>query len=226
MAKLSLQDSGKYSNGGNTQYFKLENDGDIARVRLLYEDPNGEDLDYYLIHTVEIGGKKRYVNCTAVQDDGTLDTHKCPLCQGGYPRQEKIFLQMYNESEGEVQIWDRGKNFIPKIVSLINRLGSPVSQYIEIERNGKKNSQSTTYSFFLSNDVDGLGLQDFPEKQDLLEKFIIDASAEDMESMIAGTYKIAGSTPTRNEEVVRRDDRRSGSSTRPNNPRRNRDEII
>ena len=41
--KLSLNDSGKFV-GGSNEYFSLVDDGDCATVRLLYDDPNGEDL--------------------------------------------------------------------------------------------------------------------------------------------------------------------------------------
>ncbi len=224
MAKrLNLSNAGSYSNGGGTEFFRLENDGDVASVRLLYCEPDGSDLDYYLVHQVEIGGKKRYVSCLSIQDDGTIDTHKCPLCQSGNPRQEKLFLQLYNEDKDELQLWERGRNFIPKVQSLINRLGSLVSQPVEVERNGKKNSQSTTYSFYPGS-PDGKTLEDFPEKQDLTEKFIIDANEEDMEAMINGTYRLGGNSSSNNQQAERRE-RRSERNERPQRQRRDERDV-
>ena len=99
-----------------------------------------------------------------------------------------------------------------------------MSQSVEIERNGKKNSQSTTYSFYPSNDVDGKGLEDFPEKQNLLGTLIIDASEKDMEDMVNGNYKTASEE---NNKAERRETRREGSNQRPaRNSRRTDRDII
>lgn len=216
MARININNSGKYTNNGGTTFFGLQDDGDVAKVRFLYDQEDGSDLDYYLVHQVELNGKKRYVNCLAVQEDGTLDTHKCPLCQEGNMRQEKLFLQLYNEETDEVQLWERGKTFVPKIQSLINRKKHLVAQSIEIERNGKKGSQSTSYTFY-PLEVDGKTLEDFPAKSDLLEKFIIDASVKDMEDIINGTYRIGGTAA----EVTRREDnRRADRGERPQRPNR------
>lgn len=223
MARININNSGKYTNNGGTTFFSLPDDGDVAKVRFLYDQEDGSDLDYYLVHQVELNGKKRYVNCLAVQEDGSLDTHKCPLCQEGNMRQEKLFLQLYNEETDEVQLWERGKTFVPKIQSLINRKKHLVAQSIEVERNGKKGSQSTTYQFY-PLDVDEKTLEDFPEKVDLLEKFIIDATYEDMEAIINGTYKVAHEN---NNEVTRRDrGDRSERLSRPSRNRRNTEDDI
>ena len=61
MAKINLTDAGKYTQTGS-DFFILADDGDTARVRFLYDDPQGGDMDFYLVHEVEIGGKKRYVS--------------------------------------------------------------------------------------------------------------------------------------------------------------------
>lgn len=224
MAKININQSGKYSGGEGAEFFSLKDDGDTARVRLLYDQEDGSDLDYFLVHQVEINGKKRYVDCLAVQEDGTMDTHKCPLCQSGNPRQEKLFLQLYNEDEDKLQVWERGRTFVAKVQSLINRFGSLVGQTIEIERNGKKGSQSTTYSFYPYNS-DGKTLDDFPEKQDLTSKLIIEANEEDMEKIINGTYRVAGE---QDSPVERRDSRRSEDRERPQRhqrPQRSNDDI-
>ena len=147
MAKISLANSGKYSSGATNDFFTLADDGDIARVRFLYEEPDGSDVDYFLVHEVEVDGKKRYAACLAVDDEGNLHPDDCPLCQAGYKRIEKLFLQVYVEDEDKVKTWDRGKTFVSKIMTYINRYGSLVAQPIEIERRGKKGSMcyGTTY---------------------------------------------------------------------------------
>lgn len=220
MAKISLANSGKYSSGATNDFFTLADDGDIARVRFLYEEPDGSDVDYFLVHEVEVDGKKRYAACLAIDDEGNLHPDDCPLCQAGYRRIEKLFLQVYVEDEDKVKTWDRGKTFVSKIMTYINRYGSLVAQPIEIERRGKKGSTNTTYEMF-PLEKDGKTVADFPEKQDLLGTFILDVTAEDCEDIIAGTYVIPGSDnssnnsgATRRESSSRRESSQGNTSTR------------
>ena len=59
MAKINIKDTGKFTSTGS-EYFTLKDDGDIATVRFLYEEPDGSDMDYYLVHVVEteVNGRK------------------------------------------------------------------------------------------------------------------------------------------------------------------------
>ena len=191
MAKISLANSGKYSSGATNDFFTLADDGDIARVRFLYEEPDGSDVDYFLVHEVEVDGKKRYAACLAVDDEGNLHPDDCPLCQAGYKRIEKLFLQVYVEDEDKVKTWDRGKTFVSKIMTYINRYGSLVAQPIEIERRGKKGSTNTTYEMF-PLEKDGKTVADFPEKQDLLGTFILDLTPDECYQVLDGTYVLPG----------------------------------
>lgn len=211
--KISLQNSGKYSSGSTNDFFTLENDGDIAQVRFLYEEPDGGDIDYYVVHEVEIDGKKRYVACLAIDEEGGVHTEDCPLCQAGYKRVEKLFLQVYVESEDKVKTWDRGKTFVPKILTYINRYGSLVAQPIEIERHGKKGDTNTSYDLF-PLEKDNKTVADFPEKQELLGTFILDLSAEDCDAILEGTYKLPNSDNSSSST------RRRETSTRNETPRR------
>ena len=190
MGRMSMNNSGKFASQGNNDFFFLADDGDVASVRMLYDQPDGSDMDYYLVHEVEIDGKKRYVACNALSEDGnSLHTDNCPLCQAGYKRLEKLFIQLYIPEEDAVKTWDRGRNFVQKIQTYINRYGSLVNYPIEIERKGKAGDSNTTYELFVMEN-DGMTLEDFPEKQELLGTFILDVSAEDMECMIEGNYTI------------------------------------
>lgn len=190
--RISIKDSGKYASQSGNDFFILENDGDVAKVRILYTEPDGSDLDYYLVHEVEIDGKRRYVACNAVAEDGSLDVDQCPLCQEGYKRIEKLFIQLYNLGTDKVETWDRGRSFVPKILTYINRY-QHLDQYpIEIERRGKKGASNTTYELFMM-EPDDQTLEDFPEKQELLGSFIIEATEDDMYAMIDGEYTIPGS---------------------------------
>ncbi len=211
MPKISIQNAGKYSQSAN-DFFSLENDGDVKKVRFLYQEPDGSDMDYYLVHEVEIDGKKRYVACKAVDDNGELHPEDCPLCQAGYRRVEKLFLQLYVEDEDKVKTWDRGRNFVPKIMTYINRYGSLVAQPIEIERRGEKGSTSTTYELF-PLDKDNKTVEDFPEKQELLGSFILDLTEDELYQVIDGTYVVPG-TESSNNNVSRRG---ASNNRRPSN---------
>lgn len=192
MAKISLANTGKYSSGATNDFFTLTDDGDVARVRFLYEESDGSDVDYYLVHEVEIDGKKRYAACLAIDDEGNLHPDDCPLCKAGHKRIEKLFLQVYVEDEDKVKTWDRGKTFVSKIMTYINRYGSLVAQPIEIERRGKKGSTNTTYEMF-PLDKDNKTVADFPEKQNLLGTFILELTADECYEVLDGTYVIPGS---------------------------------
>lgn len=208
MGRMSMNNTGKFASQGNNDFFFLADDGDVASVRMLYDQPDGSDMDYYLVHEVEIDGKKRYVACNALSEDGnSLHTEDCPLCQAGYKRLEKLFIQLYIPEEDAVKTWDRGRNFVQKIQTYINRYGSLVNYPIEIERKGKAGDSNTTYELFVM-ESDGSTLEDFPEKQELLGTFILSVTADEMQDMVDGTY-----TADTSESNNRRDrnDRRQAS---------------
>ena len=217
MGRMSMNNSGKFASQGNNDFFFLADDGDVASVRMLYDQPDGSDMDYYLVHEVEIDGKKRYVACNALSEDGnSLNTENCPLCQAGYKRLEKLVIQMYIPEEDAVKTWDRGRNFVQKIQTYINRYGSLVNYPIEIERKGKAGDSNTTYELFVMEN-DGMTLEDFPEKQELLGSFILEVSEEDMQKMLDGTFTIE--QPAENNNRRERNDRRQarhrGGSSAP-----------
>lgn len=192
MAKINLADSGKFATQSANEFFTLAEDGDIARVRFLYQEEDGSDVDYFLVHEVEVEGKKRYAACLALDDNGSLHPENCPLCKSGSKRIEKLFLQVYDEETDVVKTWDRGKMFVPKITTYIKRYGSLVAQPIEIERKGKKGDTNTTYEMF-PLERDGKTLEDFPEKQNLLGSFILDLTPEECEDVLDGVYRLPNS---------------------------------
>lgn len=222
MGRMSMNNSGKFASQSNNDFFFLADDGDVASVRMLYDQPDGSDMDYYLVHEVEIDGKKRYVACNALSEDGnSLHTDDCPLCKAGYKRLEKLFIQMYVPDEDTVKTWDRGRNFVQKIQTYINRYGSLVNYPIEIERKGKAGDSNTTYELFVMEN-DGQTLEDFPEKQELLGTFILEVSGEEMEQMIDGTYTIEHQEQNnRRERSDRRPANRESSSRHQEAPKDN-----
>lgn len=211
MGKINIKDSGKFQQTGGSDFFTLKDDGDTAKVRFLYTELDGSDIDYFLVHEVEIDGKRRYVSCNAVDSEGKMHVEDCPLCQSGNKPKEKLFLQLYNADEDKLMIWERGKNFVAKIVTYLNRYGALIEQPFDIERRGKKGDKDTTYELFALA-KDNKTLEDFPEKQQIEGTLIIKCTKSDMMDIIDGVFKTTKNETQetqKDEEPARRRERRT-----------------
>lgn len=194
MARFNYDEADHYGGQGGAGYFSLKNDKDVARVRFLY---NGiDDVSGYAVHQVEVDGKKRWVNCLREYNQ-PIDN--CPFCREKKKVQAKLFVPLYNIDEDKEQIWERGKKFFPKISSVCARYPNLVSHVFEIERNGKKGEQTTTYEIY-EVDKDDTTLDDMPEVQDPVGSVILDKSADDMEFYLENGYF----PPTGDDVPVRR----------------------
>lgn len=180
--RFTADNADKYGGQGGAGYFSLKNDKDTAKVRFMY---NGiDDVEGYAVHTVEIDDKKRYVNCLREYDQPTAS---CPFCKAKSPTMAKLFIPIYNLDENRTQYWERGKKFISKISSICARYPNVVSHVFEIERNGKKGDQTTTYEIY-EVDKDETTLEDLPEISDPLGTVVLDKSADDMEFFLNNGY--------------------------------------
>lgn len=202
MGRFTANEADNYGGQGGAGFFSLKNDKDVARVRIMYRGI--EDVEGYAVHTVEVDGKKRYVNCLRSYNE-PLD--KCPFCAAKKAQTAKLFVPLYNVDEQRVQIWERGKKYFAKISSICSRYASKgelVSQIFEIERNGKKGDTSTSYEFY-PIEKDDVTLDDLPEVTDPLGSVILDKSADDM-----NYYLESGQFPPEDGEnmpIRRRDNR-------------------
>lgn len=194
MARFNTEDADKYGGQGGAGYFSLKNDKDVARVRFMYNSI--DDVDGYAVHTVEIDGKKRFVNCLREYNQ---PKDVCPFCKANMFTTAKLFIPIYNEDEQRVQVWERGKKFISKISSICARYPNVVSHVFEIERNGKKGETSTTYEIYEVS-KDDTTLEDLPEQKDVLGTLVLDKTADDMEFYLDNEYF----PPDGDEVVVRR----------------------
>lgn len=171
----------KYKSTGNNEFFTLADDGDTAIVRFLYS--SFEELDWFVVHETEIGGKKRWVECTEEPD--------CPLCaQSGRP-QLKLFLQLVQKGkEDTVMTWERGQRFIPQIQELFQNHSDLTQQIFEIERKGKKGDANTKYIIhhIAESKVD---MESLPERQVFLgeDGFILQKTHKQMREILAGNYQ-------------------------------------
>lgn len=168
--------------GKSFEYFSLANDKDTSTVRFLYDSV--EELDWYVVHEVQINGKKRWLKCTEDSD--------CPQCRAAQRPKLKLFLQLEDDrSPGELKIWERGQNFIAKIVGLIERYGTLLDRKIEVERDGKAGDKKTKYHLYPLDAEEDFDVEDITiEKLQLVGEngFILEKSIEDMEKILNGTF--------------------------------------
>ena len=86
----------------------------------------------------------------------------------------------------QIQIWERGQKFYGTLSGLCARYPNLVSRTFDIERNGKKGDQSTTYSVYPVGDADGTTIEDIlddcgvDELVNPMGTIILDKTAEDM----------------------------------------------
>lgn len=193
MARFNAKDVDNYGGSGGGGYFSLVNDKDVARVRFMYE--SAEDVEGYAVHEVMIDGRKRYVNCIREYNE-PLDN--CPFCAARKFQVAKLFIPLYNVDEDRVQTWERGKKFFAKMASLCARYPDVVSHVFEIERNGRKGEQTTTYEIYEVSQ-DDTKLSDLPELPNIDGGIVLNKSAEEMQY-----YLDNGVFPSEDAQPVRR----------------------
>ena len=205
MGRFNYQDSDNYGNS-SSNFFSLKDDGDVARVRFMYNDLN--DVTGYAVHEIEVDGNKRYVNCLRSYNE---PKSKCPCCANDYMQRAKLYVPLYNIDTKEVQLWERGKKFLGKLQSICTRYArqdSPLVNHVfEIERHGKKGDTQTTYEIYEVGS-DGTTLQDLPEVIEPLGNVILDKSYDELDSYVRTGSFATQQVPTRrvdtNEEYSRR----------------------
>lgn len=202
MARFTADTADNYGGKGGSGFFFLRDDGDVATVRLLYNSV--DDVEGHSVHEVTINDKKRYVDCPREYNDPIED---CPFCKAGRSVQAKLIIPVYDETDGTVKIWERGKKFFTKVTSLCDRYKKYpiVSQKFDIERHGVKGSSDTEYEFYRTDDpADDKTLDDFKMPNIIGPTgFILQKSVEDMEY-----YLEEGYFPPDEEEVVTRSEGR------------------
>ena len=224
MARFNASESANYGGQGGGGFFGIANDKEVKRVRFLYN--NEEDIEGFSVHTVEINGKQRYVNCLRSYKDPIDD---CPFCREQMKTQVKLFIPVYNIDEDQVQIWDRGKKMFEKMSSLCSRYAAKdnlVEHTFEVERHGKPKDTATTYEIYETGS-DDTQLDDF-EVPTILGGLVMDKSVDDMEYFLEqGEFPPTGDeddvpvrrrssreTEEEEEKPTRRTERRTPGTTR------------
>lgn len=194
MARFRYDEVEHYGGQGGSGFFYLKDDKDTALVRLMYN--NVDDVEGVSVHEVEIGDKKRYVNC--LREYGA-PVDSCPFCREHMFTVAKLFVPLYDVDNDKVVVWERGKRFFGKITGICARYPDTVSHTFEIERNGKKGDTGTTYEIYETGQ-DDTTLEDLPELPKIIGGLVLDKTAEDMEYFLQeGDFP-----PEDGEPVVRR----------------------
>jgi len=181
MARFSYEEAENYGGNGGHGFFSLANDGDVAKVRFMYNKL--EDIEGVAVHQIEVNDKKRYVNCLREYGKPVDD---CPLCKKGMFVNAKLFIPVYDIESGQVKIWERGKKFFGKMASLCSRYASKedlVSHIFEVERHGKKGDTQTTYEIY-DCEKDGTTLEDLPEVPDIVGGLVLDKDKDELQYFV------------------------------------------
>lgn len=218
MARFRADEADNYGGQGGAGFFQLRNDGDVARVRFMYNSI--DDVEGFSVHTVEINGRKRYVNCLR---DYNQPIDECPFCKDRQFVSAKLFIPIYDEEDGTVKVWERGKKFFSKITSLCARYPDVVSHVFEIERNGKPGDTQTTYEIY-EVEHDDTTLEDLPEVPNILGGLVLDKTPEEMQYYLEnGEFESEEQEETPKRAVRRRQATNHGRRTPANTGRRNED---
>ena len=183
MARISFSEVDDYKGlGGNTEFFRLQNDKDSAFVHFMAE--NIDDMDILVVHRVkdERTGSDRWVSCLRKAGDPVDD---CPLCAMGNKPQLRVFLQLYDIDEKSVKLWDRGKTFLTDLNGYAQRITPLYKRCFEIVRNGKAGDKKTRYQLFPMEPDDEfpeLTLEDLPERNEIFgpDKFVLDKTYDEL----------------------------------------------
>lgn len=186
MAKFTAKEAEKYLSSGGS-YFGLKNDKDSEIVRIMYND---EDQIFALsVHEVKnSAGYTKKIDCLRQAGDSK---EVCPLCMENYKLDGKIYIPLYIESTGEVQIWERSRKYVAEMLTLLEEYEDLCNIPFKITRNGKAGSTKTTYTLTpLAKKMDEKTLEELGEPIDVYESgMVLVLTAEEMEDIAeTGVY--------------------------------------
>lgn len=203
MARFKADQVEQYkTSGAGGSFFSLQNDKDYETVRLMYNDMN--DVELFSVHEIEVNGQTQWVNCLREYDE---PVHNCPLCAAGNRLQVKMWVPLYMENTGEVKVWERGRTFVSQVESSARRFNPLVSTIFEIERNGKKGDQNTTYAL-VNVGRDDKKLEELPPKPEVVGSIVKEYTFEQLEE-----YLQTGQLPNTNSSAPQT--RNPGADRRP-----------
>lgn len=202
MGRVNLNDVDNYKSNSGAAFFGLENDKDVATVRLCHDDAGS--IEIIACHQIEVDGKRRKVSCLRSYND---PVQLCPLCAAGNPLQIRYFVHLlqYNKSfdgkiTAEKKVWERGRTFQKEILGLAGRYNPLWKTAFEIERQGKKGDQTTKYGIYPMN----YSIEEYPindedlENDSVLGTIVLEKSAEELDYFVNNGEFAEGSQSGRN----------------------------
>lgn len=132
---MAFKTAKEYNEARFGNMFLLRNDGDSADVIFLYR--NSDDVLVADTHYIKSSNYSGYAHCCGIG---------CPACQKNIRVQSKLFIPMYNISEGKIQFWDRSMRFEPQLQKDVFEMYPDPCKYVfRITRHGAAGSIDTTY---------------------------------------------------------------------------------
>lgn len=142
---MAFKTAKSYNEERYGETFNLRNDGDFADVIFLYQ--SADDVLVADTHYIKSSEYSGYVHCCG---------KGCPACGKNIRVQTKLFIPLYNISEGKIQFWDRTMRFEPQLNhDVFANFPNPSEFVFRITRHGKPHDVNTTYaiSVLSKNDV-------------------------------------------------------------------------
>ena len=146
MARISVEEARKSAQKPvtterkNTNWLKLPNDGDTARVRFLLKNIDGLQCEY--VHMLAVEGKNKTITLAhECLDKGNGE--ECPICQAGYQRTVKVYVPLLINNE--IFIWSRGAMYINEIQTLFMTYEELYKYEFDLIRSGKSGDMGTIY---------------------------------------------------------------------------------
>lgn len=213
MSRVKIDDFEKYeqltNNTSKFEFFSLDNDGDSAVIRFMYEGL--DEIEGVACHTVSVNGKDRKVACLREYGD---PLGNCPFCEAKMNVSPRLFLEMkqYERTpdgraltgEAKTVIWERGRSFIKKLTALAMNYNPLCDYFFIIVRSGKKGDTQTSYEIMeYRGDVSKVTDMSLPEEPyDPVGSLVWDKNHEEMKSFLNnGSFPMNDS----NDGVVRRE---------------------
>lgn len=132
---MAFKTAKEYNEARFGNMFLLRNDGDSADVIFLYR--NSDDVLVADTHYIKSANYSGYAHCCGIG---------CPVCQKNIRVQSKLFIPMYNITEGKIQFWDRSMRFEPQLQKDVFEMYPDPCRYVfRITRHGVAGSIDTTY---------------------------------------------------------------------------------
>jgi hypothetical protein len=82
-----------------------------------------------VVHSIEIGGKKKTIGCCG---------DNCPICANGSKQFERIFVHLLDYTDGKEKVWSRTPTIIPQFNELESSWGNLSNVVFKITRKGKE----------------------------------------------------------------------------------------